>query len=590
MAFRHTTPEGREYISHRPQVTAREAMVASGHHYASQAGLRILEKGGNAIDAGVAAGICLSVLHSDMVSFLGVAPTIIYLAKERRVLTISGLGRWPKAASIEWFEKNCGGDIPPGVRRAVTPAAVDAWLTALARYGTMTFAEAAEDAISLAENGFAMHHFMHEHIKLAEADYYRWESTRPVYFPGGDLIPVGGRVRIPDLAETMRRMVRAEQSAGGGRAGGVRAARDEVYTGETARLMIDFIGRNGGLMTMDDLADFHVLEEEPVMTEFLGHQVYACGPWCQGPTLLEAMNIVSNFDLLALGHNSAGYLHALMSALNLAFADREGFIGDPRVRGRADRRPSLQGIRRDAGGAGRYGLRIRRHARSRRPMGAPGGRASVALRRRAPRSASVRARIPARHLLLHGGGFGGKRVFLHAFGPRERDALRARRGGDRIGARLPELARPGAPERTRALEAAEAHAEPRPHPQGRGVLHDAGHTGRRRPAPGHAAGLREPRLVRYAAADGDRSAEVRHLQFPQFLLAPCLRAGEREGGGAAFERHRRRAHARWAIQDGFVARFRLAARQRLRHRERPRDGLPARRRRPEARVLRRAGW
>ena len=104
MAFRHTTPEGREYISHRPQVTAREAMVASGHHYASQAGLRILEKGGNAIDAGVAAGICLSVLHSDMVSFLGVAPTIIYLAKEERVLTISGLGRWPKAASIEWFE------------------------------------------------------------------------------------------------------------------------------------------------------------------------------------------------------------------------------------------------------------------------------------------------------------------------------------------------------------------------------------------------------------------------------------------------------------------------------------------------------
>ena len=121
MAFRHTTPEGREYISHRPQVTAREAMVVSGHHYASQAGLRILEKGGNAIDAGVAAGICLSVLQTDMVSFLGVAPTIIYLAKEKRVLTISGLGRWPKAASIEWFEKNCGGEIPAGVRRAVTP-------------------------------------------------------------------------------------------------------------------------------------------------------------------------------------------------------------------------------------------------------------------------------------------------------------------------------------------------------------------------------------------------------------------------------------------------------------------------------------
>ena len=99
--------------------------------------------------------------------------------------------------------------IPPGVRRAVTPAAIDAWLTALARYGTMSFAEVAGDAISLAEDGFAMHHFMYEHIKSAEQDYYRWESTRPVYFPGGELIPVGGRVRIPELAGTMRSATRS---------------------------------------------------------------------------------------------------------------------------------------------------------------------------------------------------------------------------------------------------------------------------------------------------------------------------------------------------------------------------------------------
>ena len=123
--------------------------------------------------------------------------------------------------------------------------------------------------------------------------------------------------------------MRAEQKAGGGRAGGVRAARDEVYTGETARLMIDFIQREGGLMTLGDLADFHVQEEEPVATECMGHQVYACGPWCQGPTLLEAMNILTHFDLAALGHNSPRYLHTMMAALNLAFADREAYIGDP---------------------------------------------------------------------------------------------------------------------------------------------------------------------------------------------------------------------------------------------------------------------
>ena len=198
MAFRHTTPEGREYICHRPQVSAREAMVASGHHYASQAGLRILEKGGNAIDAGVAAGICLSVLHSDMVSFLGVAPTIIYLAKERRVLTISGLGRWPKAASIEWFEKNCGGEIPPGVRRAVTPAAIDAWLTALERYGTKSFVEVSEDAISLAEDGFAMHHFMYDHIKDRRKKTTTAGNPRgPSIFPAANSSPWAGGCGFP---------------------------------------------------------------------------------------------------------------------------------------------------------------------------------------------------------------------------------------------------------------------------------------------------------------------------------------------------------------------------------------------------------
>ena len=329
MAFRHTTPDGREYVSYRQQVIARDAMVVSGHYLASQAGLRIMERSGNAIDAGVAAGICLSVLQTDMVSFLGVAPTIIYLAKERRVLTISGLGRWPKAASIEWFEKNCGGEIPPGVRRAVTPAAVDAWLMALERYGTKTFAEVAEDAVSLADAGFPMHHFMYDHIRAAEDSYARWESARPIYFPEGALIPVGGRVRIPDLAETMRRMARAEAGASGGRAAGVRAARDEVYRGETARLMVEFVQQNGGLLTMEDLADFHVQEEEPVATEFLGHEAYACGPWCQGPTLLQAMNLLASFDLVDMGHNSARYLHTILAALNLAFADREAFIGDP---------------------------------------------------------------------------------------------------------------------------------------------------------------------------------------------------------------------------------------------------------------------
>ena len=208
--------------------------------------------------------------------------------------------------------------------------------------------------------------------------------------------------------------MRAEQRAAGGRAGGVRAARDEVYTGETARLMIDFIQRNGGLMTMGDLADFHVSEEEPVATEFLGQEVYACGPWCQGPTLLEAMNILANFDLTALGHNSPAYLHTMMAALNLAFADREAFIGDPEFVDVPVDGLLSQSIRRAAGGANRGRSRLCRYARTRRPLGASRRRASLALRRRAPRSEKIGDRVPARHLLLHGGGCRGKRLLLHA--------------------------------------------------------------------------------------------------------------------------------------------------------------------------------
>ncbi|MBI2177071.1 MAG: gamma-glutamyltransferase [Candidatus Tectomicrobia bacterium] len=328
MAFRHRLPDGREYLSHRPQVTGRRAMVASGHHLATQAGLRILDRGGNAVDAGVAAGLCMSVLLTDMISFLGVAPIILYLAGEKRVVTISGLGRWPRAASIRWFREKWGGEIPPGVARCVVPAAADAWLTALERYGTMRFAEVAADAAELAGRGFPMHHFMHEHITEGRENYHRFPENRPVYFPGGELAPVGSPVFHRELAETFGRMARAEAKTGS-RPAGIRAAREEIYRGETARRIVDFIQKNGGAMTLEDLADFHVKEEPPVVSTYKGHEVFACGPWCQGASLPQALNLLETVDLQALGHNRPAYLHALFAAFDLAFADRHAYLGDP---------------------------------------------------------------------------------------------------------------------------------------------------------------------------------------------------------------------------------------------------------------------
>src|SRR5215813_3723743 len=146
--------------SYRPTIMGTHAMVASGHFLATLAGERILARGGNAVDAGVAAGLCLCVLHIDMVNFAGVAPIIVYLADEDRVLTISGLGRWPKAASVEYFTTRHGGRIPVGVERCITPGAPDAWIMALREFGTMSLADVMQDAITLAERGFPMHHFM----------------------------------------------------------------------------------------------------------------------------------------------------------------------------------------------------------------------------------------------------------------------------------------------------------------------------------------------------------------------------------------------------------------------------------------------
>ena len=330
MAFVYNTKDGREYISHRPQLFAREAMVSAGHHLASQAGLRILEKGGNAIDAGVATGLCLCVLQSDFISFLGVAPIMIHLAKENRTISISGVGRWPQKASIQWFKENCSGEIPSGVSRAIVPAAPDSWLYALEHYGTMKFSQVAQDAIVIAEQGFAMYHLMHNHILASIEDFLRWDETRALFFSKDKVISVGSRVFNKDLAKTFKRMIRKEENfSSSSRESGIRAARDEIYSGEIAKEIIDFVEENGGLLSLSDLNNFHVQEEEVSRTKFQEYEIFSCGPWSQGPVFPLIMNIIENLNLSENSHNSTEYIHKLFSSFDLAFADREAFIGDP---------------------------------------------------------------------------------------------------------------------------------------------------------------------------------------------------------------------------------------------------------------------
>jgi gamma-glutamyltranspeptidase / glutathione hydrolase len=315
----------------RPAIVGSRYMVATGHALATAAATRMLEQGGNAIDAGVAAGLCINVLQPDMTNLGGVAPIMLYRADEGAVRTISGLGWWPRATEREYFARECGGAIPTGVRRCVMPAAADAWLTALGRYGTLPLATVAAPAIALAEGGFATYNFLRENIAAEAEGIARWPSSAAVFLPGGRPPAVGERFAQPDLGRTLRMLVEAEEGARGqGREAAIRAARDRFYRGDIAERIAAFHAEGGSWLTLDDLREFSVEVEEPLSVRYRGYEVYGCRPWCQGPVALEALAILEGYDLAALGHNSAGALHLILEALKAAFADRERFYGDPR--------------------------------------------------------------------------------------------------------------------------------------------------------------------------------------------------------------------------------------------------------------------
>lgn len=316
----------------RPTVMGTRHMVAAGHPLAAQAAMQILEAGGNAVDAGCAAGIALGVVHSDMVSFAGVAPIMISLARTREVITIDGVGPWPRRATVESFQERFRGEIPVGLPRTVIPAAPDAWLTALERYGTMGFGEVAATAIRFAREGFPLSEFSAGIIRAHEADYRRWPSSAAIYLPGGRPPAPGERFVQADLGRTLQYLADEERAAAArGRAAGLRAAREAFYRGDIARAIAAYHAEHGGLLTREDLAGFRVSIAPPCRTTFRDLEVASCGFWCQGPVLLQALNLLEPIDLAALGHGRAGYLHVLIEALKLAYADREAYYGDPRV-------------------------------------------------------------------------------------------------------------------------------------------------------------------------------------------------------------------------------------------------------------------
>jgi gamma-glutamyltranspeptidase/glutathione hydrolase len=316
--------------SHRPTIAVTQHAIAAGHYLAATAGFAILEAGGNAIDAGCAAGIALGVLQSDLVNVAGVAPIMIYLAQTQEVVTIAGLGTWPQALDPELFQREHGGKIPRGVLRTVVPAAPDAWITALRRWGTMSFGEVAAGAIRLARDGFPMYPLMAESLKKHEADHRQWPSTAAIYLPNGRVPATGEVFRQTDLAASLQYMADEERAAAGrGREAGLDAARDAFYRGDIAQKIVRFMQKEGGLLSAADLAGCHSPVGRPERRRFGDLEIFTCGAWCQGPVLLQTLALLEGADLAGMGRNSADYIHHLAEALKLAFADREAYYGDP---------------------------------------------------------------------------------------------------------------------------------------------------------------------------------------------------------------------------------------------------------------------
>ena len=326
MALAHWVPP-----TTRPVIMGTRYMVSAGHYLAAAASVQILEKGGNAIDAGVAAGLCINVLQADLTNIGGVAPICLYRADTAQVETISGLGWWPATVDPDVFRTRFRGRIPRGVHRCVMPAAIDSWLTALARHGTMRFAEVAEAAIDLAENGFPVHTVMRETLSAAGSlkAIQGWASTREIFLDdNGTPPPVGSVLRQRDLARTLRRLAEAEAGASD-RESGIAAARDRFYRGDIAEQIADFMDLEGGWMTRRDLAEFAVEVEPALSVNYRGYDVYSCGSWCQGPVVLMALNILEGYDLARMEPGSADVYHLVLEALKAAFADRDRYFGDP---------------------------------------------------------------------------------------------------------------------------------------------------------------------------------------------------------------------------------------------------------------------
>lgn len=315
----------------RPPVMGRNGAVSAGHPLTTAAAFEILTKGGNAFDAGVAALLVGGVVEQDLYSLGGEALVLVYPRTTGKVVSVAGQGWAPKGATIDWYTARGKTLDGAGLDPAVVPGAIHAALTVLDEWGTMTFEQVSARAIEYAGQGFPLRPRTAEAIEGNLKFFEKWPGNQRYWLkPDKSMYKPGDTIKLPTLARTLSLMVEAERAAASkGRRAGVVAARDRFYKGDIAREMVAFLKQHQAPFEMDDFAEFFAKIEEPATTNYRGYQVYKHGFGSQGPVLLEALNILEQLDLKSMKRNSADYIHSVVEALKLAYADRDTYYGDP---------------------------------------------------------------------------------------------------------------------------------------------------------------------------------------------------------------------------------------------------------------------
>jgi gamma-glutamyltranspeptidase / glutathione hydrolase len=328
----------------KPLVQGRRGVVTAGNPLVAEAGYRMFQKGGNAVDAGVAAVFAAAVVEQMSFGMGGESPILFRLAG-KPVVAIDGTGYAPTGATAEFY-RNVKADDPrrvdditipggkPGIipshgpLSAIVPGAVDGLISALKQGGTLSFSDVIQPAIELAQ-GFPIDERLAKAIATSQSTLEKWPDSARVFLPGGKPPKEGDVLVQTNLAATLKEMAAAEKKAGGDRGAKIDAVRNYFYQGPIAKRMAAFCKTAGCLITERDMNDYHTQNWTPASTTYRGIDVYKMGFWSQGPVMLENLNLLEGFDLKQMGQNSPQYIHTVVEAMKLGYADRDAYYGDP---------------------------------------------------------------------------------------------------------------------------------------------------------------------------------------------------------------------------------------------------------------------